>query len=43
MATRKLNALEEEKMTDANIQRVIDLLEPKEEDKQPITKKLACE
>ena len=43
MATRKLNALEEEKMTDANIQRVIDLLEPKEEGKQPITKKLACE
>jgi len=43
MATRKVNALEEEKMTDANIQRVIDLLEPTEEGKQPITKKLACE
>ena len=43
MATRKLNALEEEKMTDANIARVIDMLEPKEEGKQPITKKLACE
>lgn len=43
MATRKVNALEEEKMTDANIARVIELLEPKEEGKQPITKKLACE
>ena len=41
MATRKVNALEEEKMTDANIQRVIDLLEP--EEGAPITKKLACE
>ena len=43
MATRKVNALEEEKMTDANIARVIQLLEPTEEGKQPITKKLACE
>lgn len=43
MATRKVNALEEEKMTDANIARVIELLEPTEEGKQPITKKLACE
>ncbi len=43
MATRKVNALEEEKMTDTNIERVIELLEPTEEGKQPITKKLACE
>lgn len=40
---RKRSALEEEKMTDANILRVISLLEPKEEGKQPITKKAACE
>jgi len=40
---RKRSALEEEKMTDANILRVIGLLEPKEEGKQPITKKAACE
>lgn len=43
MATRKLNAQEAEKMTDANILRVIGLLEPKEQGVQPITKKLACE
>lgn len=43
MATRKVSALEEEKMTPANISRVITLLEPTEEGKQPITKKLACE
>ena len=43
MATRKVSALEEEKMTPANISRVIALLEPTEEGKQPITKKLACE
>lgn len=41
MATRKVNALEEEKMTPANLQRVINLLEP--EEGTPITKKLACE
>ena len=41
MATRKVSTLEEEKMTDANMERVIDLLEPKEG--KPITKKEACE
>ena len=40
---RKRSALEEEKMTDANILRVIGLLEPKEEGAKPITKKDACE
>lgn len=40
---RKRSELEEERMTDANILRVIGLLEPTEEGKQPITKKLACE
>ena len=43
MATKKQNGLEEEKMTDANIARVILLLEPDEEGTKPITKKLACE
>lgn len=43
MATKKRNGLEEEKMTDANILRVIGLLEPTEEGTKPITKKLACE
>lgn len=43
MATKKRSALEEEKMTDANILRVIGLLEPPEEGAKPITKKLACE
>lgn len=42
MATRKRPALEEELMTDANIARVIRLLEPVEEGKKPITKKDAC-
>ena len=42
MATRKRPALEEELMTDANIARVIRLLEPTEEGKKPITKKDAC-
>lgn len=42
MATRKRPALEEELMTDANISRVIRLLEPTEEGKKPITKKDAC-
>lgn len=40
---RKRSELEEERMTDANILRVIGLLEPTEEGKQPITKKVACE
>lgn len=43
MATRRKSALEEEKMTDANIAKVIKLLEPSEEGVKPITKKLACE
>jgi hypothetical protein len=43
MATKKRSALEEEKMTDANILRVIGLLEPTEPGEKPITKKLACE
>ena len=43
MATKKQNGLEEEKMTDSNIARVISLLEPTEEGTKPITKKLACE
>lgn len=44
MATkrRKKSALEEERMTDANIERVISLLEPKDGTK-PITKKDACQ
>jgi len=42
MATRKRPALEEELMTDANIAKVIRLLEPQEEGKKPITKKDAC-
>ena len=43
MATRKRSASEEELMTDANISRVIRLLEPSEEGKKPITKKDACQ
>lgn len=43
MATKKRTGLEEEKMTDANIARVLTLLEPQEEGAKPITKKLACE
>jgi len=42
MATRKRPALEEELMTDANISKVIRLLEPTEEGKKAITKKDAC-
>jgi hypothetical protein len=42
MATRKRPALEEELMTDANIAKVIRLLDPVEEGKKPITKKDAC-
>lgn len=42
MATRKRPALEEELMTDANLSKVIRLLEPAEEGKKPITKKDAC-
>jgi len=43
MATRKRSELEEELMTDANIARVIKLLEPVEPDAKPITKKDACQ
>lgn len=39
---RKRSELEEELMTDANIARVIRLLEPTEEGAKPITKKDAC-
>jgi len=42
MATRKRSELEEELMTDANISKVIRLLEPQEEGAKPITKKDAC-
>jgi len=40
---RRKTALETERMTDANIERVIKLLEPKEEGSKPITKKDACQ
>lgn len=43
MATKKRSELEQELMTDANIIRVIGLLEPKEEGAKPITKKDACQ
>lgn len=43
MATKKRSELEEELMTDANIARVIKLLEPIEEGAKPITKKDACQ
>ena len=43
MATRKRSELEEELMTDANIAKVIRLLEPTEEGVKPITKKDACQ
>jgi hypothetical protein len=42
MATRKRPQLETELMTDANIAKVIRLLDPEEEGKKPITKKDAC-
>jgi hypothetical protein len=43
MATKKRSDLEAELMTDANISRVIRLLEPQEEGVKPITKKDACQ
>jgi hypothetical protein len=43
MATKKRSDLEAELMTDANISRVIRLLEPTEEGVKPITKKDACQ
>jgi len=39
---RKKSQQEQERMTDTNLQRVIDLLEPKQQDQKPITKKDAC-
>ena len=42
MARKRRTELEEEKMTDSNLSRVIRLLEP-EEGKKPITKKDACQ
>jgi hypothetical protein len=43
MATKKRSELEQELMTDANILRVIGLLEPKDTGTKPITKKDACQ
>jgi len=43
MATKKRNELEQELMTDANILRVINLLEPKDINTKPIIKKDACQ
>lgn len=40
---RKRSELEQDRMTDANIERVISLLEPKEQGVKPITKKDACQ
>jgi hypothetical protein len=42
VARKRRTELEEEKMTDSNLSRVIRLLEP-EEGKKPITKKDACQ
>jgi hypothetical protein len=43
MATKKRSELEQELMTEANILRVISLLEPKDVATKPITKKDACQ
>ena len=43
MATKKRSELEQELMTEANILRVISLLEPKDTVTKPITKKDACQ
>ena len=43
MATKKRSELEQELMTEANILRVISLLEPKDTATKPITKKEACQ
>jgi hypothetical protein len=43
MATKKRSELEQELMTEANILRVISLLEPKDVAVKPITKKDACQ
>lgn len=40
---RKRSELEQERMTDSNLDRVISLLEPKEQGVKPITKKDACQ
>lgn len=42
MATRKRSEIEQELMTDANLSKVIRLLEPQDEATKPITKKDAC-
>jgi len=39
---KKRSALEQERMTDTNLQKVIGLLEPKDANTKPITKKEAC-
>jgi hypothetical protein len=43
VARKRKTELEEERMTDSNLSRVIRLLEPTEEGKKPITKKDACQ
>lgn len=43
MARIRKTSVEQDKMTDQNIRRVIDLLEPKNTDTKPITKKDACQ
>jgi hypothetical protein len=43
MATKRRSKLEQERMTDANLQRVIALLEPKSAETKPISKKDACQ
>lgn len=42
MSRKRKTELEQERMTDANLRRVISLLEPTEEGVKPITKKDAC-
>jgi len=43
MATRKRSELEEERMTDANIEKVLAMLSPKDPEVKPWTKKEACQ
>lgn len=43
MATKRSKNGDEERLDPSNIEKVISLLEPKDESKQPITKKAACE
>lgn len=42
MATKKRSALEEERMTDGNITKVIQMLERPDEGTKPPTKKWCC-